>query len=217
MHGFPFSSQEAIGAYYACVSFIDAQVGLMTTALDGLGLRDNTVVVFFSDHGFHLGDHGGLWAKLSLFERAARVPFAIFAPGKSPGVTSRIVELVDVYPTLLELCGLDRPHGLEGRSLVPLLVNPEAEWNGVAYTNALHDGALGRSVRTNRWRYTEWDDGKRIVARELYAHPNDANELRNLAGERHRAQDLAVMQELLSRIPRFKGKIPSTAQSRDYD
>jgi iduronate 2-sulfatase len=217
VHGFPFSSREAVGAYYACVSFIDAQVGLITAALDELGLRDNTVVVFLSDHGFHLGDHGGLWAKLSLFERAARVPLAISVPGQTPGNTSRIVELIDLYPTLVELCGLEPPRGLEGRSLMPLLINPSAEWNGISYTNAIHDGILGRSVRTNGWRYTEWDDGGRIVARELYSHAKDTNELRNLAGEPRLAQDLVMMQELLARIPRFPGPIPSTAQSRDYD
>lgn len=217
LHGFPFSDREAAGAYYACVSFIDAQVGLLIDALDELGLRDNTVVVFLSDHGFHLGDHDGLWAKLSLFERATRVPLAIIPPRTRAGVSTRVVELLDLYPTLAEMCGLPRPAGVEGRSLVPLLSNPEAPWTGAAYSNAIHDGILGRSVRTDRWRYTEWTDGQRVVAQELYAHPADAGEVRNLAGESRHAADVAELRQLFDRVPRFKGRIPATAQSRDYN
>lgn len=213
VHGFPFSEREAVGAYYACVSFIDDQVGLILAALDELKLRENTVVVFLSDHGFHLGDHHGMWAKLSLFERAARVPFAIVPPRGRPGVSPRVVELIDLYPTLAELCGLPRPPETEGRSLVPLLGNPEASWSGAAYTNVIHEGVLGLSVRTDRWRYTEWTDGQRVVASELYAHPADAGELHNLAGDPGHANDVAALRGLLNRVPRFKGTIPTTAQS----
>lgn len=214
--GYPFSEREAVGAYYACVSFIDAQVGLVLDTLDQLKLRDNTVIVFVSDHGFHLGDHGGLWAKLSLFERAARVPFAIIPPQGRAGVSSQVVELVDIYPTLAEFCGLPRPPAVEGRSLMPLLKNPNGPWDGAAYSNAIHDGVLGLSVRTDRWRYTEWTDGQRVVANELYAHPADAGELHNLAADPAHAKQVATMKALLHRIPRFKGEIPSSAQSKDY-
>jgi uncharacterized sulfatase len=217
VHGSPFSREEAIAAYYACISFIDSQVGLISEALDNLRLRDNTIVVFFSDHGFHLGDHGGLWAKLSLFERSARVPLAMVVPGLPPGSTTRIVELVDLYPTLVELCGLPTPLRLDGRSVVPLLKDPKAEWNKAAYTNTVHEGVLGRSVRTDQWRYTEWDNGDRIVARELYAHPADGGEYRNLAGDAGHAHHVAALQRLMRQFPQYTGAIPSTSQSRSYD
>jgi iduronate 2-sulfatase len=207
----PADPRAAVAAYYACVAFIDAQIGLLTAELDALKLWDNTIVVFMSDHGFHLGDHGGLWAKLTNFERSARVPFAIVAP-RSPhaGRTTRgIAENLDLYPTLVELAGLPRPVWLDGRSLAPLLAHPAAQWDHAAFTTTIHEGIIGRSVRTDRWRYTEWGDG---VAAELYDQTADNGNYRNLAADPAHAADIAALKKLLAQNPRATD-IPADAQT----
>lgn len=169
--------RQAIAAYYAATSFMDAQVGRLLDALDRLKLWDNTVVIFISDHGYHLGEHGGLWLKNTVFEEAARVPLIVAAPGRRSGASSkRLVESVDLYPTLVELCDISKPSGLEGTSIVPLLKNPNKEWKKAAYTQALHGQVMGRSVRTERYRYTEWDNKEA----ELYDHKTDPKEYKNL-------------------------------------
>lgn len=192
----PRSRAEATAAYYACISFMDAQVGVLLNTLDRLKLWDDTIVVFISDHGYHLGDHGGLWAKLTVFEQAARVPCIIAAPGHGKGKSSsRIVELVDLYPTLAELCDLKLPARLEGKSLVPLLKQSDAPWDRPAYTMVHHDGVEGKSVRTNRWRYTEWDGGKKGA--ELYDYDRDPGEYDNLVREHRHADTVAELKQLL--------------------
>jgi uncharacterized sulfatase len=192
----PRSRAEAMAAYYACISFMDAQVGLLLETLDRLQLWDQTVVVLLSDHGYHLGDHDGLWAKLTAFEYAARVPLLIAAPGHGRGKSSaRIVELVDLYPTLAELCELKPPARLEGKSLVPLLKQGDAPWDRPAYISVHHEGVVGKSVRTNRWRYTEWDDGKKGA--ELYDHERDPGEYNNLARHPVHAGAIAELKQLL--------------------
>lgn len=198
----PRSRTEAMAAYYACVSFTDAQVGVLLDTLDRLKLWDNTIVVLFSDHGYHLGDHNGLWAKLTTFEQAARTPLLIAAPSFPKGVaSSRTVELIDVYPTLAELAGLRAPDKLEGRSLTPLLKQGVARWDKPAQTMAHHpfekQEIQGKSVRNERWRYNEWGGGAKGV--ELYDNDRDPGEYHNLAGDPKYASIVAEMKKLLQR------------------
>jgi uncharacterized sulfatase len=178
--------REAKRAYYAAVSFMDAQVGRVLNALEQLELSDNTIVVLWSDHGYHLGEHGQ-WMKQSLFEKSARIPFIISVPGGVKGQTSnRTVELLDIYPTLAALNGLPLPNDQDGHDLSPLIKNPTAKWTHPAYTQVARRSAIpgqnvimGRSVRTEDWRYTEWDEGR--AGAELYDHIHDQGEYTNLA------------------------------------
>jgi uncharacterized sulfatase len=187
-------------AYFASTSLMDAQVGRVLAAVDRLHLAGNTVVVFISDHGWCLGEHGQ-WQKMLLFEESARVPMAIYDSAcKGNGkVCTRPVELVDLYATLADLCGLPAPEGVEGTSLRPLLENPQADWDTPAFTqvgrNRSKASIMGRSVRTERWRYTEWDDGNAGV--ELYDQQADPKEYRNLATGAKQAETLAAMRKLL--------------------
>lgn len=168
--------------YAACVTYIDAQVGRVLAELDRLGLRDNTIVVFWGDHGFHLGEND-IWGKATNFELSTRVPLIISSPGMTAdgGATHALVELVDLYPTLAELAGLPHQDDLEGRSLTPLLHDPGAAWKQAAFSQFPRNGAMGRSMRTPRWRFTQWTQKGRIVAVELYDHTNDPKENVNLA------------------------------------
>ena len=178
------SRREVIQSYYASISFMDAQVGRVVAALDRLGLADQTVIVFTSDHGYHMGEHG-LWQKMSLFEESARVPMLIVAPGVAAGggVVESPVSQLDLYPTLAELCGIETPGNLQGQSLVPMLTDPQASGRGWALTQVTRRGGgdrfFGYSIRTQRWRYTEWDEGRQ--GRELYDHDADPREQTNLA------------------------------------
>jgi uncharacterized sulfatase len=192
----PDQARECKAAYYAAISFVDAQIGRLLDAVDRLGLRDNTVIVFWSDHGYHLGEHG-LWFKQSCFEESVRVPLIISAPGlDSAGQASpRVVELLDLYPTLADLAGLAAPKNLQGVCLRPLLRRPGAEWNRPAFTQVQHGKAPGHSVRTERMRYTQWDYAAK--GEELYDHDTDPHELHNLAADPNSAQMLAQMKALL--------------------
>lgn len=195
--------REAIRAYYASISFLDAQVGKLLDALDRLGLADDTIVVFMSDHGYLLGEKGQ-WMKQSLFEGAARAPLILAGPGVSARnqASSRIVEYLDLYPTIAELAGLTPPGGLQGHSLAPLLRDPRAPWEHAALTQVRRGGRtdafMGYSVRSGKWRYTEWDGGKRGV--ELYNEDDDPHELRNLAGDTAASSVVAEMKAVLQRV-----------------
>lgn len=194
--------RQAVQAYYASVSFMDAQVGLVLDALQRLGLAENTIVVFASDHGYHLGEHG-LWQKMSLFEESARVPLVIAGPGvRAKGaVATTPVGLIDLYPTLTELCGVKAPENLQGQSLVPILQDANAKGRAWAVTQVTRGGRrganafFGYSLRTPRWRYTEWADGQQ--GRELYDHRQDPLELTNLAGDSVYADTVAQLAKQL--------------------
>jgi uncharacterized sulfatase len=188
--------KEAKRAYYATISFMDAQVGKLLDALDRLQLANNTVVVLWSDHGYNVSEHGQ-WMKQSLFEKSARVPLIIAAPGGAKGKASgRTVELLDIYPTLAELSQLKTPRPVDGSSLVPLLKNPAAKWSKPALTQVRRSAdTTGRSIRTERWRYTEWADGKAGV--ELYDHDKDAGEITNLAKDPAYAKQVKELAALL--------------------
>ncbi len=190
---------ECVLAYYAAISFVDAQIGKLLDAVDSLGLRDNTIIVFWSDHGYHLGEHG-LWFKQSCFEESARVPLIISVPdSKKAGQTCRrTVELVDLYPTLAEITGLTAPPDMEGNSLVRLLNNPKAGWKHPAYTQVQRGAVPGHSVRTEKWRYTEWGFGEE--GSELYDEIADPHELKNLAGDPSYAGTVRKMKALLKKV-----------------
>jgi iduronate 2-sulfatase len=228
--------RQALQAYYASISFMDAQVGRVLAALDRLGLADSTTLVFTSDHGYLTGEHG-LWQKQSLFEPSARVPLLIVAPGVGrPGSVVRTpVSQVDLYPTLCELAGVKAPANLQGESLVPLLKDPAAPSRGWALTQVARGGRpagaaaataakaepgtakvkggaraakkavsggepgerfFGYSLRTARWRYTEWGDAGKHGA-ELYDHDRDPGELTNLAD---RPEHAAARRELAAKL-----------------
>ncbi|MFH1716684.1 MAG: sulfatase [Planctomycetota bacterium] len=188
--------REFMRAYYAGISFMDAQVGKLIAAMDRLELWQNTIVVFFSDHGYHLGDRGW-WNKNTVFESSARAPLVVVTPEmKTRGIScSGIVEFVDIYPTLADLCELPAPGNLAGTSLRPLLSNPELPGKKAAFTQVQRGKIAGHSVRTQRWRYTEWDQGKQGA--ELYDHEKDAGEYYNLAGDPEYAETVAELKGLL--------------------
>ncbi|HYD83678.1 MAG TPA: sulfatase/phosphatase domain-containing protein, partial [Opitutus sp.] len=152
---------------------------------------DSTVIVFASDHGYHLGEHG-LWQKRSLFEESARVPLLVVAPGVSKANTTVAapVSLIDLFPTLAELCGINAPANLQGQSLVPMLRDPSVLGRGWAITQTAHNGVSGYSLRTPRWRYTEWEGAP---GRELYDHDTDPSELTNLATDPAHAKTIEAL------------------------
>jgi iduronate 2-sulfatase len=212
--------REVRQAYLASVSFMDAQVGVVLDSLDRHGLTDSTVIVFTSDHGYHMGEHG-LWQKMSLFEESSRVPLLIAAPGiSSPGtVAAAPVSHVDLMPTLADLCGVTPPDNVQGQSLVPILQDVSTTGRGWALTEVTRGGGnrpnapapfRGYSLRTSRWRYTEWDEGRK--GRELYDHETDPRELTNLAESADHAGIVADLSQQLqtaaadTRPP--DGKIP---------
>lgn len=195
----PELSREMKRAYWASTSFMDAQVGRVIDALDKNGLKDNTIIVFFGDHGYHLGEKGK-WSKAySLYEVGLRVPLFIAVPNKKSQATNRVVELVDLYPTLAELCGLPKPENVSGNSFASVVKNPKAKWDFPAYAVVEYRKILGKSVRTSRWHYVEWDDGKARAM--LYEHPKDALELKNLAQDPKYVKVVDEMKQLLAKMP----------------
>ncbi|MBM3860324.1 MAG: sulfatase [Verrucomicrobia bacterium] len=204
----PDAVREIRHGYLANISYLDAQLGKVIDELDRLQLAQNTIIVFWSDHGFHLGEHT-LWAKTSNFELDARVPMFIAAPKIKAARTDALAELLDLYPTLVELCGLPMPKGLDGVSLVPVLKNPRRSIKPAALTQhprpAYYKGApetMGYSLRAQNFRYIEWRDWKTgaVVARELYDHKTDGSETRNVAADPSRAADVRNVAKLLEQF-----------------
>lgn len=192
--------------YYACVSYVDALVGRLLDELERLELREKTVILLWGDHGFHLGEQG-LWTKANNYELATRAPLILSVPGQpNAGVAcDALVEFVDMYPTLVEACGMELPDGLEGISMMPLIENPARPWKRAVFSQYprdrkrnRHNGRgdiMGYALRTDRYRYVEWRDGKTgtVVARELYDHRKDPGEMKNLAAG---PESPAVVEEL---------------------
>lgn len=190
--------REYTQAYHACISYIDAQLGLLFDSLKLRGLWDDTIVIFTSDHGYHLGEHF-MWGKVTLFEECARVPLIVRVPGMTkPGsITKALIEHVDFYPTLLELCGLENSRDLQGISFVPILKNPSLKGKQATYTVVSRGEKLGRSIRTQKWRYAEW--GAPNLS-ELYDLEKDPNEYTNLAKDSNHRVQLRKMQGLLQAV-----------------
>lgn len=192
--------RDAIHSYFACISYTDAQIGKVLAELDRLGLRKNTVVILWGDHGYQLGEHG-TWNKRTNWEVCARVPLIISVPGQQHAgeKTNALVELVDMYPTLAELCHLQPPAGLEGTSFVPLVENPKAEWKQAAFTTYYKPlpemgKGFGRAMRTDRYRFVEWSGPKsKKVVRELYDEENDRLETVNIADHPEHAELVAKL------------------------
>ena len=206
----PGKTAELRHGYYACVSFVDAQIGKVIRKLDELGLREKTIIVLWGDHGYHLGEHN-LWCKTTNFELDTHVPLILSAPNKKQRgqKTDALVELIDIYPTLVELSGLPMPTGLDGKSMVPLLSDPDRPWKKAVLSQfpkpwgySWKTGVMGYSLRTHRFRYNEWIDWKtgKIVATELYDHETDKHETINVASRREYREQLSLLSETLQQV-----------------
>ena len=208
-------ARSMIHGYYAAISYVDAQVGRLLDELDRLGLAENTIVVFWGDHGWKLGEHGG-WCKHTNFELDAHAPLLISAPGqKAAGAkTKALVEFVDIYPTLCDLAGLPIPESLEGLSAVPLLDNPDLPWKTAAFsqyprTPEKNKKLMGYSMRTDRYRFTRWQLQNRpdtVVAVELYDHQTDPAENVNLADDSAHAELVKQLTEQY--LKGWRGALP---------
>ncbi len=196
--------REAIHSYFACISYTDTQIGKVMSELDRLGLRKNTVVILWGDHGYQLGEHG-TWNKRTNWEVAARVPLIISVPGQQHvgEKSNALVELVDMYPTLAQLCQLEPPEGLEGKSFVPLLRKPDLPWKEAAFTTyhkPLPEMGTGfdRAMRTDRYRFVEWMGNKSPkVVYELYDELADPLEKTNIAD---RPENAALVAKLTAQL-----------------
>lgn len=169
--------KKAVAGYYASVAYMDAQVGKILKALKEEGLEDNTIVVFTSDHGFHLGEHR-FWMKVSLHEESVRVPLIIKVPGKAPAVCNSFSELLDLYPTLADLAGIEASKGLQGKSLVKTLNNPQVEVRDFAFS--VSQGGKSFLVRNHKWAYIQYDEDAG-AGMELFDMEYDAKQYNNLA------------------------------------
>lgn len=192
------TARQLIHGYYACVSFIDAQVGRLMESLDALGLADNTIVVIWGDHGWQLGEHG-MWNKHSCFETSMHAPLLIAAPGFTGGRTASLTEFIDIYPTLCELTALKQPAHLEGVSLVPWLRDPATPGKPFAVGRFQR----GDTIRSDTLRYSEYRGMRgagNLTGTMLYDHRTDPGENRNVVAKEMYATDAAALHEDLDRI-----------------
>lgn len=202
--------RKLVQGYLACVSYVDAQVGRLLEALDDLNLAENTIVVLWGDHGWHLGEHG-MWGKHTNYEVATRVPLIVHVPGGAAAKTDALVELIDLYPTLAELCGLEAPSRCEGESFTPLLKDPEAPGKPAIFTEyprvVQGDRVIGHAVRSETHRYVEWRAEGELEPRatEFYELSPEgkggAREASNLIGEARVQKELEAHRELLEQGP----------------
>jgi iduronate 2-sulfatase len=202
----PEKTRELVHGYYAAVSYMDAQVGRLLDSLKKHGFDQNTAIILWGDHGWHLGDHG-IWCKHTNYEKATRAAMVMSLPGqKVQGEKcSALLEFVDIYPTLAEVCGLPKPEGVEGYSFASLLDDPKKTWKKAAMSqyprNAGKDVGqlMGYAVRTDRYRYVEWkkDATGEVVARELYDHEKDPNEDKNIAASRENSEVVKRHEQIL--------------------
>ncbi len=198
--------KKAVAAYYASTSFLDAQVGKVLQTLREEGLEDNTIVIFTSDHGFHLGEHR-FWMKVSLLEESVRVPMIIKVPGKEPAVCHSFAELIDLYPTVSELAGLNPPEDIQGKSLAGMIDNPEKEVRDFAFSVSKRFGRIGYLIRTDRWAYIQYGD-QAEGGMELYNMIYDPGQFNNLANHPRYQKVVAEMKV------RLRNKL---AEVRDND
>ena len=205
--------------YAASVSYSDAQVGRLMSELDQLGLRENTVVVLWGDHGYKVGEYG-LWCKHTNLELDTRVPFVVSAPGFSKGTRSKsLVEMVDIFPTLATLTGGDVPESCDGKSLDPILKSPDTTIRQFALSQYPRGSTMGYSLRTDRWRYTQWVSSKtkKVVASELYDHQTTQQPTENVVKNAEHATVVAELSQLLDgpgRIAKVLAKDKDTFKKR---
>jgi len=196
----PEFGRQCLQGYLPAISYVDACVGRVMDELDRLGLLENTVIVFWGDHGYYMGEHNWWGGKHNNYEGATRAPLIVSAPGmKGAGrQTAALVEFVDIYPSLAELCGLPQPAGLEGKSFAPLLNEPGRPWDKVAFSEYPKGKNQGTAMRTERYCYVEWTDKRgRVVARELYDHATDPQENENVADNPQSARLLEALSKQL--------------------
>ena len=209
--------QELRHGYYACVSYVDALVGRLLAELELLKLNSNTIVMLYGDHGFHLGEQG-LWTKANNYELSTRVPLIVAAPGHSFGNSDAFVELVDLFPTVCGLAGLEVPNGLEGHSFLPLFNDPKQRWKTAAFSqyprslkghrHSRHGDVMGYAIRTKKYRFVQWKDWKTkvVVASELYNLLDDPHEMKNIVNEK---VSKAVVTRLTKRLDDgWKSELP---------
>ena len=201
--------RKLIYGYYASMSYMDAQLGRVINELERLRLDDNTIIILWGDHGWHLGDHG-TWTKHTNFEQATRIPILFVAPGvtKSGSSTNQIAETVDIYPTLAELAGLEKPkvpQPMDGISLVPVLKNGDIRLKNHAYHSYIKQGYLGEAIRTEQYRMVRWtniQDVSKEVLYELYDYKNDPHETQNRAVKN--PEKVKELEKLLNQHPKAK-------------